>query len=78
MLAPYLGHVGLERFRAIDGERRIRVVVNGEVVPAFRGQMQQDGDGGYDIGRVQEWVQSRVEKWDAYKRGCIKFLDGGG
>ena len=75
LLAPYLGHIGLEKFRALDGEHKMRVVVNGEVVPAFRGQLQQDSDGGYGIAEVREWVQSRIEEWDAYKGGRITFLD---
>ena len=74
-LSPYLGHIGLERFRSIDGQHRMRIVVNGEVVSGFRGQIPQDSDGGYDIKQVQDWVQQRVEKWDAYKGGRIKFLD---
>lgn len=75
LLAPYLGHIGLEKFRDLDGQHRMRVIANGEVVPAFRGKLEQDNDGGYDMRIVQEWVASRVEEWDAYKGGRITFLD---
>lgn len=76
-LAPYLGHVGLERFRSLDGRDRIRVIVNGEVVPAFKAQLTQDDDGGYDVREVQEWVSSCIERWDTYRGGRIRFLDCG-
>ena len=75
-LSPYLGHIGLERFRSLDGQHRMRIVVNGEVVSGFKGEILQDRDGGYDIRQVQEWVQQRIDKWDAYKGGRLTFLDG--
>lgn len=69
---PYLGHVGLERFRSLDERDRIRVIVNGEVVPAFKAQLSQDENGGYDVREVQEWVSSCIERWDTYRRGPHK------
>lgn len=52
LLAPYLGHIGLEKFRALDGQHQMRVVVNGGVVPAFKGELQQDSDGGYEMSEI--------------------------
>ena len=74
LLAPYLGHIGIEAFRDLSGQQRVRVVVNGEVVPAFKGEIPQDRDGGYAVSMVQEWVQPRIEKWDSYNGGRIEFL----
>jgi hypothetical protein len=34
-IAPYLGHIGLENFRTTNGENRLRIISNGEVVGGF-------------------------------------------
>ena len=74
-IAPYLGHIGFEKFRNVNGQERIQVILNGEVVPAFRAQLLQDGDGSYGVAEVQEWVRLRVLAWDKFKTGCVKFMD---
>lgn len=74
-LAPYLGHIGLELFRTVESVPRVRIIINGEVLPAFQERLKQDSDGGYDIAEVENWVRQRVEKWDDLKGGRVTFLD---
>lgn len=74
-LAPYLGHIGLEVFRTVESSQRVRIIINGEVVSAFKGHLTQDSDGGYDIAAVEGWIRNCVKKWDEFKGGRITFLD---
>ena len=46
-------------------------------MPAFKGELQQDSDGGYELSEIQEWAQSRIDEWDLYKGGRITFPDHG-
>ena len=48
-LAPYLSHIGLELFRTVESVPRVRIIINGQVVPALQERLKQDSDGGYDI-----------------------------
>ena len=74
-LAPYLGHLGLESYRTVDRSPHVRFVLNGDVVPAFKGRLKQDMDGGYEVGEVELWVRNRVREWDDLKGGRLTFLD---
>lgn len=66
-LAPYLGHVGIESYHQRGGEKRLRVIVNGSIVSAFGGQLQEDADGGYDFDAVREWVSSKPYHWAGFE-----------
>ena len=53
-LAPYLGHIGIESYGREAGEGvHIRIIVSGEVRPAFRGRLETDDEGGYHMGAVR-------------------------
>jgi hypothetical protein len=59
LLASYLEHVGLERFRVVNGQQRVRVAVNGEVAPALEVNLLQNGDGELNKRSVRLGVVSR-------------------
>ena len=76
LLAPYLGHVGIETYIENSVQERLRIIVNGEVRPAFFGKLRQDEDGGYDIHEVDAWTQQKVQRWKDLEGGSLTFLDG--
>ena len=71
----YLGHVGIETYVGNSKQKRLRVIVNGEVRPAFFGNVEQDEDGGYDMNEVHAWTQQRVQEWEQTEGGSLHFLD---
>lgn len=76
LLAPYLGHVGLEAYQTSGSDLTfIRVVVNGEVRPAFHGHLDSTDIGGYRWADVWQWVaHRRAEYNDTFRVGCLDFL----
>lgn len=66
LLAPYLGHVGVETYDAAGG-KRLRIIVNGNVMPAFWGRFEQDLDGGYDFTEVAAWALEMPRKWEGFE-----------
>lgn len=75
LLAPYLGHVGIETYVGSSKQERLRIIVNGEVRPAFFGNVEPDEDGGYDMSEVDAWTQRKVQEWEKFEGGALKFLD---
>lgn len=75
LLAPYLGHVGIETYVGNSKQERLRIIVNGEVRPAFFGHVEQDEDGGYDMNEVNTWTQRRLQEWEHIEGGILQFLD---
>ena len=76
LLAPYLGHVGIETYIGNSMRERLRIIINGEVRPAFFGKLRQDEDGGYEIHEVDAWTQQKVQRWEDLEGGSLSFLDG--
>ncbi|KAI9808472.1 MAG: hypothetical protein M1827_007225 [Pycnora praestabilis] len=74
-LAPYLGHIGLESFKGSKGQDLLRIIVNGEVAPAFKGELPEVDDGGYDCAHVEKWLSSRAEIWAKFKGGSVQFYE---
>ena len=66
-LAPYLGHVGFEKYQIKSGEDRLRVVVNGRVTEAFLGRFEKDLDGGYDFHAIVSWATSLPQTWEGFE-----------
>lgn len=65
LLAPYLGHVGLEAYRLSGNDiTLIRVIVNGEVRPAFHGDLASTDVGGYKWTDVSQWVAGQRAEYD--------------
>ncbi|GAD95412.1 hypothetical protein FG03402.1 [Paecilomyces variotii No. 5] len=87
LLAPYLGHVGIESYSGSDGEKRVRVILNGDVKPAFWGIAHEDGDGGYDfdigdlhalklsLGLIQKGLFKTLNQNLCFWRKGLKFED---
>lgn len=75
LLAPYLGHVGIETYVGSLNQERLRIIVNGEVKPAFFGNIEQDEDGGYDMNEVDVWTQHKVQEWEKIEGGVLQFFD---
>lgn len=67
LLAPYLGHVGIETYYRKSGHKSLRVIVNGGVGSAFFGQLQQDQDGGYDFSEVGAWACEHPCRWKGFR-----------
>lgn len=74
LLAPYLGHVGIESYSGKNGEKRVRVVLNGDVKPAFWGIAEEDSDGGYDFEQVNEWAEVQWRLWQCFSPSRITFI----
>jgi len=55
-IAPYLGHIALEACLTTDLQERIRIVVNGKVMPGFEGELHQDTNGGYDYDQARRYL----------------------
>lgn len=66
-LAPYLGHVGIESYDGTDGQDRLRVIVNGSVVPAFWKELRADDCGGYALEEVGDWVDKLECRWKGFQ-----------
>lgn len=74
-LAPYLGHVGMETYSSRDSQNlRVRLIVNGNVSPAFFGAVEQDSDGGYDLNWVDQWTETRFRAWQIFNSSRITFI----
>jgi len=65
-LAPYLGHVGFEKYQNKSGQDRLRVVVNGRVTEVFSGRFEKDLDGGYDFQDIESWMTSLPQNWEGF------------
>jgi len=74
-LAPYLGHVGIECYGSSAHDLFLRIVVNGEVKSAFRGEFTPDTEGGYALQDVNNWLQKRKNEYiEVFDAGSLSFL----
>ncbi|KAJ9263910.1 hypothetical protein DTO212C5_7328 [Paecilomyces variotii] len=74
LLAPYLGHVGIESYPGRNGEKRVRFILNGDVKPAFWGITHPDSDGGYGFDLVSQWTEVQWRAWQTFSPSRITFL----
>ena len=74
-IAPYLGHVGLEICLTEDLQRRLRIVVNGEVVSGFQGKVYADSNGTYALDDVQRYLQKIGVQLGREEIGKLTFLN---
>lgn len=73
-IAPYLGHVGLEVCLTKDHQRRLRIIVNGEVVLAFKGKIYADSNWTYALDDVQRYLQQSGVQLGREEIGKLTFL----
>lgn len=74
ILAPYLGHVGMESYLGNTSQKRVRLIVNGQVRSGFHGLLEQDSDGGYDLDQVDQWASMHYSEWEGFSKSSITFL----
>ena len=73
-IAPYLGHIALEACLTTDLQERIRIVVNGKVMPGFEGELYQDTNGSYDHDQVCRYLQKEASRYKGAKLDELTFL----
>lgn len=74
-IVPYLGHVGLEVYLTKDRQRRLRIVVNGEVVLGFKGELHADLNWTYSLDDVQLYLQEKGAQLCREEIGKLTFLE---